>query len=252
MTEQASEPAVDYTRVDAAEFGDGQFNMTSPDGSVECQFNHQHSYGRVGPMSGGCVGGGVEGLVWLSNVRDHFLLEQRDSGYPGHMAAGKALEVGGVVPMGTIHCFSSAADAIGCMDMYSGEGFDIRGDEVLLFDQADHQQVLGGAIIGEYFHMSFDNGGSIYCTGSLTCGNAIDLNFPDDDNIVSFDLEGPTPAVERTGSGDIGLATSLAQRIEPGNYHYGDLSLAHDGQRATFTTPEGETFWVGIDGFGVE
>lgn len=66
-------------------------------------------------------------------------------------------------------------------------------------------------------------------------------------NAVFFDVSGAQPVVKGHN-----LAGENAQSTPPGTYHHYGFTIEHDGERATFTTPQGGTFWVGVDGFGVD
>jgi len=113
--------------------------------------------------------------------------------------------------------------------------------------------------------MTFTNGGVVNCHASyqpgpvtmLTCGDASpELNFPDmegstiQSNAVFVDFSGGAPVITGHNSSNMGRVEPVP--IEQGRYRFRDLTLVHDGERATFTTADGDSFWVGVDGFGTD
>lgn len=113
--------------------------------------------------------------------------------------------------------------------------------------------------------MTFNNGGVVACHASyepgpvntLTCGDATpELNFPDmegstiQSNAVFVDFSGGAPVI--TGHNSSNMGRGIPQTVDQGSFRFRDLTLVHDGERATFTTSDGDSFWVGVDGFGTD
>lgn len=240
---------------------------------IGCQFVEQPTNGPVPTYGGGCVNGSVDDprgptvmLAGPGSEQLGYLME--DGGYPGFFFdGGPQLEVGEVVPMVNMACFAPDETSLGCVQRETQKGFLISDPEVRHFDSADYPEIFDNngimEIIAAFISLQFDNGGEDICYSDLdraryTCGDALGLDFPNmegstvQSNAVFFDVSGTQPAIACHNSSDVGQAGMNARPIPPGIYHHYGFTIDHDGERATFTTPQGGTFWVGVDGFGVD
>lgn len=90
-------------------------------------------------------------------------------------------------------------------------------------------------------------------SSSFAGGNVSGLDYPvfkeGERGRVAFDLTGGRPSFAWQSYGNMGRPGGFG--VDPGTYWFEGLRLVHDGEKATFTTPEGGSFWVGIAGFGV-
>lgn len=279
VSSRSSVPA--FHSVDAQQYRQGaSYYFASENGQVECQMNMSDQSDPFGDFAGGCVSGDPTtsedgpNVVWGLNP-------SRENGSPVHMEESPAapgffaegnppVEAGGVIDLYGMTCFSPAENGLGCMDYRSGEGFQIIGDEVEYFERSDHPEIFADGqghtqVIGNSLRLSFDNGGVVTCkaqaesgpVSELTCGDATpELNFPDmegstiQSNAVFVDFSGGAPVI--TGHNSSNMGRGIPQTVDQGSYRFRDLTLVHDGERATFTTSDGDSFWVGVDGFGTD
>lgn len=270
-----AQPQPFYTLVEDRERfteGSNSYNFLSPDGVIGCQIVEQPANGPLPTYGGGCVNGEVDDprgpTVMLGLPEDDqfgYLME--DGGYPGFFyGGGPRLQPGDVVEMGTTSCFVPDETSLGCVTLETQKGFLISGPEVRHFDAADYPEIFDNngimEIISSHARIQFDNGGEAICFASAerarySCGDATGLDFPDmegatvQSNAVFFDVSGSQPVIGGHNASNVGLAGLNAQPTPPGTYHHHGFTIDHDGHRATFTTPQGGTFWVGVDGFGV-
>ena len=257
---------------DVERFSEGTetYLFSSPDGEIECQIVEQSvSSGPSPEFGGGCVNGGLESargstVMFATQSPEEFSWELDPGSYPGHFyGGGPALEVGEVILMSPLLCFVPDEDSLGCLMPRDLRGFLVEGAETRVIDASDYSEIFGGEILVPFIRLEFDNGGSVICYEgtsdvTYTCGDAWDLDFPNmegstvQSNAVFFDVSGAQPVVKGHNGSNVGLAGENAQSTPPGTYHHYGFTIEHDGERATFTTPQGGTFWVGVDGFGVD
>ena len=252
--------------------GSDTYLFRTVSGDITCQMLDDAAapaYGWVG----GCVNGRVDAprgaTVMFSTDSGSSVWELPDGGYPGFFFGSNGapvLQPGQVLDRGAAACFAPDEDSLGCVNLRDQEGFLISGPDVRRFGAGDYPEIFGRDgvmdVIAPYVRLQFTNGGSVICyesrnDGLYTCGDALDLDFPLMDgvdmqsNAVFFDVSGATPVIHGHNASNVGQAGENAQTVTRGTYaHYGHL-IDHDGSRATFTTPQDGTFWVGVDGFGV-
>lgn len=264
VTEVAPPAEALYREVPAEPFiGRRGHTFASSDGVTECEvFPARAGMDTVlDPRAGECVswspGSENESLIIFSQHGDDSFSSDASPSLPrrrGH--DHHTLHPGELVRFGPLTCFSARPDALACVDVYRGEGFELADEAYREFHWDDAVDLLEHPdgtreIIGELVRLDFDNGGHIFCDRNgdyFNCGGATGLNFPPGSNSVSF-YRG---AEDGHGTGDMGEFQSQAQGAGRGVFFFAGLTFENTGTRATFTTPQGGTFWVGVDGFGVD
>jgi len=248
--------------------GDGVHLFTSASGTVHCQLVDQSTGGFTEDIAGGCFTGpptGEEGPMvmisqWDAREGSGEFAAEREGGYPGHFRGpGPVLEPGTMIHLGSLTCVSPDSDGLGCVDLRTGQGFQLIGTEVTTFGQRDWPEIFDAGdgvtqTVAPYVQYDLD-AGHITCTdqmgpGTMACGNTTGFDWGGD-NAVSFDLRGATPVASGTRVAEFGYIVDTTQSVGVGEVLHGDLLAVNDGEKVTFHRPDGSSFHVGPAGPGV-
>lgn len=269
--QSGSEPTIPDPRFRTVESDtftmDGVHLLTSASGNVHCQLVDQSTGGFTEDIAGGCFTGpptGEEGPMvmlsqWHGREGSGKFADERDGGYPGFFfGPGPSLEPGTMIHLRSLTCFSPDDDGLGCVDLRTGQGFQLIGTEVTTFGQSDWPEIFdsGGVTqtVAPYVRYELD-AGHIICTDQMSpetmaCGNTTGFDW-DGDNAVSFDLRGDNPVASDTRVAEFGYIVDTSQSVGVGEVLHGDLLAVNDGEKVTFHRPNGTSFHAGPAGPGV-
>lgn len=257
--------------------------FTSGDGTIHCSFTAeqgQYSFPQqrfaIDETTGNCVhgmadsGGDVENISITTNagIQDGLAQPQADGASSTMPEAPATLDSGEFVHLGKMGCFAPGPSEITCTKFSTGEAFTINdagfqqvsAEEVQeqLTDEAGYTQVLSQVVdlplngtdgIRCFYDSIYD---FRYSCMTLSPSNWEATEGSGPANLLSWRVEDGTAEFERAFGANPGFDIyESRQPLEPGKYRLdGGMVADYDGSQVTFTTTQGDSFWVDGPDYG--